>query len=63
MTGEALDATRSVVSSVGHDVPVLRKRYLELVRTLVDRAQKTQGKLKVTTIFASYAVSWLVGCT
>lgn len=36
MTEEALDASRSLVKAVGHDVPNSETWYLDLVRALAD---------------------------
>lgn len=41
---KGLDATRSLATAMYHDLPVLKKRYLELVCALTDTAQKAQRK-------------------
>lgn len=49
VTEEAFDASRSLVAAVSHDVPVLKKRYLELVCAFADKVQKVQRVSDVTT--------------
>lgn len=45
MTQKAIDATRSLVTTVGHNVTDSKKGYLDLVRALAEKVQKTQRKL------------------
>lgn len=45
---EALGATRSLITTSGHDV-LLLKRYLEFVRALADKAQRVQRESDATT--------------
>lgn len=49
LTGEALNATRSSVSAVGHEVPTLKTGYLDFVRALANRVQKSERKSDGTT--------------
>lgn len=53
MTEQALDGKRALVTAIGHEVPVSKKRYLELVHTLADMAQNLQRESQLTT------ASWL----
>lgn len=49
VTEEPLDATRRIVTAVSHDVPISKKRYLELVRALSNEVQNMQRESDATT--------------
>lgn len=52
-TGEvirkALDETRLLVTAVAHDVPILKKVYVELLHVLTDEVRKTNRELNAIT--------------
>lgn len=49
MTEEVLNATWSLVTAVGHEIPVSKKGYLELIRTLSNKVRNEQRESKATT--------------
>lgn len=49
VTEEVSDKTWLLVKAVGHDVRILKKKYLDLVRVLTERVQKAQRESATTT--------------
>lgn len=49
VTEEALDAPLSLVTAMGHNVPISEKRYSDLMCLLSDNVQMAQRELDATT--------------